>query len=257
MKRWKFWEESGCHSCDEQVEDADHILYCPHEDRYNAWQEAVAGFEAWMMEADTDPSIQSCIVAALQARDPHTTFSTYVDSPHIQAAAEEQDQIGWSHFIKGRVSKQWRAIQEEHYRSIGSKRTARSWTEGLVSNILTLVHKQWIARNAVVHARDAKGLKVREGKELALAIDAQFSLDVDGLLPQDRHLITRGRQSVNEMMATGQKTWLQSIQIAREVYESEIESETTQLRNSIYSWMNGCITSYLASPISGLRHKQD
>jgi hypothetical protein len=145
MKRWKFWEESGCHSCNEQVEDANHILYCPHKDHYNAWQEAVAGFEAWMTEADTDPSIQSCIVSALQAHDPHTTFSTYVDSTHIQAAAEERDQIGWSHFIKGRVSKQWRAIQEEHYHSTGLKQMARSWTEGLISNILTLVHKQWIA----------------------------------------------------------------------------------------------------------------
>jgi hypothetical protein len=229
MKRWKFWEESGCHSCNEQVEDANHILYCPHKDHYNAWQEAVAGFEAWMMEADTDPSIQSCIVSALQAHDPHTTFSTYVDSTHIQAAAEEQDQIGWSHFIKGRVSKQWRAIQEEHYHSTGLKRMAHSWTEGLISNILTLVHKQWIAQNAVVHALDEKGLKVQEGKELALAIDAQFSLDVNSLLPQDCHLITRDWQSVNEMMATGQKTRVQSIQIAREVYESEIESKTTQL----------------------------
>jgi hypothetical protein len=106
---------------------------------------------------------------------------------------------------------------------------AHSWTEGLISNILTLVHKQWIAQNAVVHALDEKGLKVQEGKELALAIDAQFSLDVNSLLPQDCHLITRDWQSVNEMMATGQKTRVQSIQIAREVYESEIESKTTQL----------------------------
>jgi hypothetical protein len=42
------------------------------------------------------------------------------------------------------------------------------------------------------------------------------------------------------MSAIGQKTWLQSIIIAREIYESEIESETTQLQNLMYaSWMNG------------------
>jgi hypothetical protein len=41
------------------------------------------------------------------------------------------------------------------------------------------------------------------------------------------------------MSAIGQKTWLQSITITRETYESEIELETTQLRNVMYSWMNG------------------
>jgi hypothetical protein len=41
------------------------------------------------------------------------------------------------------------------------------------------------------------------------------------------------------MSAIGQKTWLQSIIIAHDFYEFEIESETTQLRNLMYSWMNG------------------
>jgi hypothetical protein len=41
------------------------------------------------------------------------------------------------------------------------------------------------------------------------------------------------------MSAIGQKTWLQSITITHEIYESEIELETTQLRNVMYSWMNG------------------
>ncbi len=41
------------------------------------------------------------------------------------------------------------------------------------------------------------------------------------------------------MSAIGQNTWLQSITITLEIYESEIELETTQLRNVMYSWMNG------------------
>ena len=44
MKRWRFWENSKCHSCDEPKEDATHILYCPHDDRHKAWDEASHGF---------------------------------------------------------------------------------------------------------------------------------------------------------------------------------------------------------------------
>jgi hypothetical protein len=56
----------------------------------------------------------------------------------------------------------------------------------------------------------------------------------------DRHLIDHSCIAVDQINAIGQKTWLQSIIIAREIYESEIESETSQLRNLMYaSWMNG------------------
>jgi hypothetical protein len=239
MKRWKFWDNSKCHSCDEPNEDTCHILYCLHEDCRRAWDEAVVGLDEWMTSVDTDPLIQYCIVSALRARDPNTIFHAYTNSPRTYAVAAEQDHIGWLHFIKGRVSRHWQLLQDEYYWSIASKCTSRSWTEGLVSDILSLVHKQWIACNAIVHARNERGLKVREGQELALAIKTQFRLDVEGLLPQDCHLITHGKESVEQMTATGQKTWLQSIQIACEVYESEIELETMQLQNLMYSWMNG------------------
>jgi hypothetical protein len=46
------------------------------------------------------------------------------------------------------------------------------------------------------------------------AIDTQFCMDVKGLLPQDKYLITCNRQAVKDMSATGQKTWLNSILIA-------------------------------------------
>ena len=58
MKRWGFWEDSCCLSCDELREDEEHILYCPHHDRVRAWREAVDGFEEWMAEVDTAPAIQ-------------------------------------------------------------------------------------------------------------------------------------------------------------------------------------------------------
>jgi len=163
MKRWRFWENSKCHSCDEPKEDATHILYCPHDDCHKAWDEAIMGFEVWMQEVKTDPDIQYCFLTALRARDPHTLFCAYVNSPKLQLTAEEQDCIGWKHFMKGRVARGWRDIQDDYYQATGSKQSSRWWMEGLVSNLLSFVHKQWLAQNAVVHARDEHGLKVREG----------------------------------------------------------------------------------------------
>jgi hypothetical protein len=114
------------------------------------------------------------------------------------------------------------------------------WTEGLVRNILSLIHKQWIAHNVVTN--DKKDLKVRNGKELVAAIITQFHMDVEGLLPQDQHLITCGRQAVKDMSATGQNKGL------AELYTNctlgtrnliAIKSETSQLQILMHSWMNG------------------
>jgi hypothetical protein len=144
----------------------DHILYCPHEDQVEAWEEAVDGFKAWLVEADTDPAIQYCITQTLWMQDLASLFSAYANagsttlsSPTLEAS-QEQDYIGIQHFLKGRVSTKWRANQDNYYKSISSRRSSQLWAEKLVSNILTLVHLQWKACNAVVHARDDLGLKI-------------------------------------------------------------------------------------------------
>ncbi len=165
-----------------------------------------------------------------------TTLSP-LSLPTLEAALD-QDDIGIRHFLKGRVSKKWRVIQEDYYKHTGSRRSSRLWAENLVSNILTLVHRQWIARNAVVHARNDLGLKIREGQELEAAISRHFQMGTSGLLVIDQHLITRGRAAVDRMTATSQKAWLQNIIIAREIFENTIETETTRMRDYMVRWQH-------------------
>jgi hypothetical protein len=131
-----------------------------------AWEEAVDGFKAWLVEADTDPVIQYCITQTLWMQDLASLFSAYTNassttlsSPTLEAS-QEQDDIRIQHFLKGRVSTKWRANQDNYYKSISSHRSSQLWAKNLVSNILTLVHLQWKARNAVVHTRDDLGLKI-------------------------------------------------------------------------------------------------
>jgi len=62
----------------------------------------------------------------------------------------------------------------------------------------------------------------------------QFELGLEGILPKnDRHYIKRGLEVVDKMTAAERKTWLQGIQIAREVGKVEVEMEVTQLQDTI------------------------
>jgi hypothetical protein len=62
----------------------------------------------------------------------------------------------------------------------------------LITNLLHLTHTQWCHRNAILHARDARGLKLKEGQALMAAITEQFDLGLHGLYAQDHHYITQG-----------------------------------------------------------------
>jgi hypothetical protein len=66
MKRWGFREDSKCHSCDKLVEDMQHLLYCPHKDRIDSWEEAFVGFEEWITSVDMALPIQHCIIGTLK-----------------------------------------------------------------------------------------------------------------------------------------------------------------------------------------------
>ena len=128
--------------------------------------------------------------------------------------------------------------QAEYYLLHQSHCTAWAWAEGLVSNLFAITHKMWTLQNGVVHTRDEKGLKVKEGEELWEVIAEQFELGTIGLLSADRHYIAWGRNVVEAMMAAEQKTWLHGICIACKVGEHEEESEVAQLWDAMLWWLS-------------------
>lgn len=137
----------------------------------------------------------------------------------------------------GRMATGWRDLQEEHYRSIGSQRSARAWTETVVKHLLEISHSQWVSRNQVVHERDRDGLKVKEGAQLEMNIDAQFSLGIEDLHPRDHHYILRGRESVIQMGAQDRLTWLHGITLARQTQSAHLASELQGMRDFMNQWL--------------------
>lgn len=120
---------------------------------------------------------------SLGPREP-TSFASQSKGTAVQAATE-QDTIGWYHFIKGKVAKAWEQTQHSYYMTKGLSKSGRSWAAGLVTQLYTLVHNQWLYRNGVLHETDAQGLRIKEGEALENSINTQFELGIDGLDPLD------------------------------------------------------------------------
>jgi hypothetical protein len=230
MKHWGFWEHQKCPCCSHVSEDKVHLLTCPEVSCVARWEQSVQGLREWLQETDTAPDIQYCLVNALAARRVTQSFQTFGKGLAAPAAVA-QDSIGWMHLTEGKISRQWRQVQSAYYHSTQSKRSASKWAMGLVTTLLSMTHAQWTHRNNILHARDAQGLRIQEGQELDTAITLQFQSGLEGLHPNDYHLIERGRERVLHMTGPGKLSWLSSIRIAREHFMSQAAKETESMRN--------------------------
>jgi hypothetical protein len=213
MKHWNFWDHSRCPCCNHVREDKLHLLICPHPDCYDTWQDSFLGLEAWMTEADTDPTIMECILLSLETRNPNQLFTAF-RNPRTLQASQAQDRIGWLHTMEGKLSSKWRLLQAEHYRSIDSLRSPGKWAAGLITNLLVVTHSQWLHQCTVLHEKDAQGLKLKEGQELLMAIQEQFLLGLEGIHARDHHYITRGEACIFALPPDNKKAWLSGVKIA-------------------------------------------
>jgi hypothetical protein len=236
MKNWQFWEHSECPCCQHPREDKTHMMTCPSEDCSETWHQSLLGLEAWMIETDTDPAICEVILLTLEDRDPTKSFATF-SNPRTLRAAQAQDQIGWLHTTEGKISAQWKQLQAEHYRSIDSCRSPGKWAAGLITNLLSVTHSQWLHRCAVLHERDVQGLKLKQGRELLAAIQNQLALGLEGLHVRDHHYITRGSACILALPAANKQAWLSGILIARETYLDSEAREMGGMRNCMLHWL--------------------
>jgi hypothetical protein len=136
MKLWDFWDHQRCPCCRHVKEDKVHLLTCPETSCVAKWSDSVTGLSEWLQEMDTLPAIRHCIVAALAARTVTQSFQAVGDAS-VAAAAAAQDRIGWINFTEGKISKQWRQLQDAHYRATHSRRTQEQWAAGLITTLLS------------------------------------------------------------------------------------------------------------------------
>lgn len=234
MRNWGFWDHDRCPCCHQPDETTTHILLCRFPgmtDNYNNQAELIID---WLTSYGTHPDVLTCLTRALRARDPHTLFTAYC-TPACHSAAASQDTIGWQNFLEGKISTDWRLLQEEYYINTGSSRLSEFWAKGLVKRLLELTHSQWKYRSDYLHERNHKGLKREEARALDTSIRAEFARGFDNLARRDRHYIIRGLSAVRSMSAKDQQAWLRGVQIARDSQE-QVSGEIARQRDFMESY---------------------
>ena len=233
---WKDSETHSCPHCNADHETTAHLPVCPAPKMQESWVSSITGLEVWLTMVDTHPDIQSCLLATLRERTVDASFITH-SLPSTTSAALSQDRIGWINLVEGKISQEWRTLQDQHYRNECSRRTARRWAEGLVVNLLEVSHSQWIQRNGGLYELATNGLPVAEAAQLVADITAEHSVGATGLRDHDLYLIRRPLSDIISSPAIDQQRWLQTIRFARQSLAEAHTSELGRMRTNFRNWL--------------------
>jgi hypothetical protein len=67
---------------------------------------------------------------------------------------EQQNSIGWDHFIRGKFTKEWDAVQYCHSKRYGSTKVSEGWTLTLIKLLANSSFQLWEIRNQCHHGHD-------------------------------------------------------------------------------------------------------
>ncbi len=109
------WDKTAirkCPSCMQEWDTCAHVLHCCHKGRVETLHHTIDLMEAWMKEVDTDPDLLDCIAEYAYAGGGRAMMEICngLGETYLQMA-QEQDQIGWWHFMEGMISIRMREIQ--------------------------------------------------------------------------------------------------------------------------------------------------
>ena len=147
-----------------------------------------------MQKTETHIHAQEIILHGIKAAINHATETvaeedlSFQPSGIIKLALKEQNAIGWTNFYKGRISKKWEQVQQQHYQRTKPKKTdTHRWATSIISAMWQGLLLMWEDRNNDQHGRDNIEQIGKEREKLLQKID-QLYTQKESIDPEDRRL---------------------------------------------------------------------
>ena len=144
-------ENSECMLCNE-IEDDDHPFQCNDPIMQDAQEETLEILKTSLTKIHTSTTITSTIITHLRQWMRNTELSPsqslHPDIKYhqeIQKAINQQNKIGWDHFICGRISGQWKIAQKLFLKTKYKSR----WPILCIKSIKDATQKVWEIRNLI------------------------------------------------------------------------------------------------------------
>jgi hypothetical protein len=156
MSRIQDLLDNKCSNCLQPQETSQHLNRCPDQGRTLLFKDGISNLVSWMNEQDrTDPGLAFWIKKYLLFQGTRSFFLLVGEggpaTPFVSSAASSQDLIGWVEFLHGKVSVEFRRIQDIHCALSSCRLTGEDWMKAFVSHLIQILHLQWIFQNFTLH----------------------------------------------------------------------------------------------------------
>jgi hypothetical protein len=122
------------------------------------------------------PDLQTILMTGIKGAlqdDPLFDMPTCNREPSFQLLVSSQNDIGWSHLLRGRFSHQWILLQQAHLdrdADCSSLLTGERWLQKVPHHMWTHLHLAWKLRNADLHGIDKADQELKRKAKLRPAI---------------------------------------------------------------------------------------
>lgn len=218
-----------CLCCQEAPEDLVHVFTCPSSNTrtFRSVQQNILWGQLSM--ADTPDEVQQAIQIGVLSLE-RSNLSDPELSPLTRKAFNHQTIIGWSAFLRGRISKYWCAAYAGQDDFDSFHKTSFKWAGQLVVRILTYSQHLWVFRCGVIHGHTKEEGKQRHRDELIQQIQSayeEYHHDPHVIPNSWRYLFNRPQPSLTCSDRDTLSCWLKSFSEARQIQALHLLQQQT------------------------------
>ena len=155
----------------------------------------------------------------------------------VKAVFKSQSEIGWRIFIDGCGSVEWAKAQQIYLNWIGSRKSGKKWTSGLILQLWNVQWDAWMNRNEVLHDTPLAEI-MGGGLYLDNALRKEWMEGFD-LLPRSiASMIPEEVENVLNLGLQERKGWLVLVRRARVANGFEcIQDEFSKASSKLREWV--------------------
>jgi hypothetical protein len=227
MKRRLQRDTEACPRCPAPLEDSNHIIQCKQDSATELWEQSMNKVHSWLQDHRTDPDITHIILSRLQSWRNSTEPEHFTGIPiTIQELLLRQDNIGWEAAFRGCWSQGWAEAQQQHFKSLNSRRSGKRWLAALITKLWQVAWDMWEHRNGILHNQQQGQLAQTLRRQIELEYSKGFQQ-----LPSDLRRTTQLTMAqVLSKPLRYQQAWLGRVQDGRNFGEAEEQRSGRQIR---------------------------
>jgi hypothetical protein len=159
---------SKCPSCNE-TETNDHVTECNNPRRRQVRNKIKTNLAKILDKYHTCLQIKECILIGVTKAwngdmNPiqHQDLSFALQG-NVKQALEDQQEVGWTNFYRGRIALEWQTAQQEHYtKQFNKYQDTDKWTTAIITTLWHGFLQLWESRKDDQHGRDQQEKQEKE-----------------------------------------------------------------------------------------------